>query len=119
MSPMATRREGGGTVDTTSSDCCSEYPHYVTIIAAGASNAYGERAAGAERVRRAYVDPMEMKQRSTNEDDKDSGSSITVEDIEVQLDDKVVLPDGTVWKIARIQRFDFDPDMLHSIVVIV
>jgi hypothetical protein len=93
-------------------------PHEVVIRPRASSNAYGEGVSGPERRVAALVEPARAVQRGTNTEDLSLSTTVVVDDIDVEPEDRIVMPTGEERIIRSVARYDFDIDMMHSVLVV-
>lgn len=98
------------------------YPHYVTLVAPGAMNAYGRNAEGSPTLERSAH--VEFKMRMV----RDVAGEKTMSSVTVYINGqngtcpnlttewKVTLPDGTSRPILSVDRYADEDGDLHEVI---
>jgi hypothetical protein len=91
----------------------------VTLKKRASLNTYGETATVSNvRVVNAYIEPADSIDRSTQTSDENYPTRVIVQDVSVNPEDTIVLPDGKERIIRNVERYDFWADLEHSVLSI-
>lgn len=99
--------------------CCDDWPHEVVIYVAGTKNFYAEAADNGSRRVAAFVDPpLRAVDRQATMRDDNRGTTVLVDDTKITPQDTIELPDGSRRIVRSVTKYDYDDDLLHSMVVV-